>query len=853
MKKMMRSILSMAAIMMLSIAAIAQTTVKGVVVDGSTNESLPGASIVVSGTTSGTVSGLDGSFTLQLPKGASEIVVSFVGFLDKEIVLSGAQDLGTIKMESDAVGLKEVSVMASVAVDRQTPVAVSTISPTLIAEKLGNQEFPEMLKSTPGVYATKSGGGYGDSRINLRGFESNNIGVMINGVPVNDMESGKVYWSNWAGLSDVTRSQQVQRGLGASKVAIPSVGGTINILTNSTDAKKGGSFSYGIGNDGMEKEMLTLSSGLMDNGWAVTFSGSHSKGNGWIKSTDYEGWSYFLSIAKQINDAHRLTFTAFGAPQWHNQKNTRATIEAYENHQDGRRMNLDYGFKNGERYNTAYNFYHKPQISLNHYWTISDKTYLSTSVYASISTGGGRSNAGAKKGWLRYNADGSVGPDTKVTPDGYIDFDAIITENAASTSGSQAIIVNSNNSHEWYGVLSTLSSKLSDNLDLTAGVDLRYYLGKHYQDIEDLLGGAYYLDNTNINRDANQRLKKDDKVGYYNDGKVGWGGLFGQLEYSKGALSAFASGSLSMTKYKRVDYFQYAPVNQATDWENFVGFSIKGGANYNLDEHHNVFTNVGYFERAPFFSNVFLNFKNDLNADAANERVFSFEAGYGFRSNKFSANINGYYTKWMDKSFATTVRRGSDDYRFNVLGIDALHMGVEMDAKYQPTDRLTFTGMMSLGDWKWDSNATGTGVNIDDVTSSEVETLDIYAKDLKVGDAAQTTAAVGVDYQVFDNLKVGVNYNYYADLYSYFNITSRTNAADNSQAWKMPDYGLVDLNVKYDFMIGGLNASLFANVYNIFDTSYLSDATDGSDHDWRTSYGYYGFGRTASMRLKIKF
>lgn len=188
MKKMMRSILSMAAIMMLSIAAIAQTTVKGVVVDGSTNESLPGASIVVSGTTSGTVSGLDGSFTLQLPKGASEIVVSFVGFLDKEIVLSGAQDLGTIKMESDAVGLKEVSVMASVAVDRQTPVAVSTISPTLIAEKLGNQEFPEMLKSTPGVYATKSGGGYGDSRINLRGFESNNIGVMINGVPVNDME-----------------------------------------------------------------------------------------------------------------------------------------------------------------------------------------------------------------------------------------------------------------------------------------------------------------------------------------------------------------------------------------------------------------------------------------------------------------------------------------------------------------------------------------------------------------------------------------------------------------------------------------------------------------------------------------
>ena len=134
MKKAMRSILTMAAIMMLSIAAIAQTTVKGVVVDGGANESLPGASIVVPGTTSGTVSGFDGSFALQLPEGTSKVVVSFVGFLDKEIALTGTQDLGNIVLESDAVGLVEVSVMASVVTDRQTPVSVSTISPEIIQE-----------------------------------------------------------------------------------------------------------------------------------------------------------------------------------------------------------------------------------------------------------------------------------------------------------------------------------------------------------------------------------------------------------------------------------------------------------------------------------------------------------------------------------------------------------------------------------------------------------------------------------------------------------------------------------------------------------------------------------------------
>ena len=76
---------------------------------------------------------------------------------------------------------------------------------------MGNQEFPEVLNTTPSVYATKSGGGFGDSKINIRGFAQENIAVMINGVPVNDMENGAVYWSNWAGLSDVTSAMQVQR------------------------------------------------------------------------------------------------------------------------------------------------------------------------------------------------------------------------------------------------------------------------------------------------------------------------------------------------------------------------------------------------------------------------------------------------------------------------------------------------------------------------------------------------------------------------------------------------------------------------------------------------------------------
>jgi len=854
MKNIVKSVLSTAFMLCLTITAMSQINLRGSIVDANTNESLPGASVIIPGTSQGTVAGFDGTFRFTVPTGTKSIIVSFVGFISKELIVTKNHDLGIIALNSDAVGIKEISVMASVAVDRHTPVAVSSISPMLIAEKLGNQEFPEMLKSTPGVYATKGGGGFGDSRINLRGFESNNIGVMINGVPINDMESGKVYWSNWAGLSDVTRSQQVQRGLGASKVAIPSIGGTINILTKSTDSKKGGNFSYGIGNDGMEKQSLTLSTGLMDNGWAVTFSGSHTKGDGWVKSTDFEGWSYFLSIAKQINDNHRLSFTAFGAPQTHNQRSTRATIGAYNDHRDGRRMNLDYGYMNGEKYNAKYNFYHKPQISLNHYWTISDKTFLSTSAYMSVSQGGGRSTAGSNKNWLRYNANGTKSSSTKVTSDGFLDFDSVLAENAASNSGSKAIMTNSINAHEWYGLLSTLSTDLSDELKFTGGIDARYYIGKHYQEVENLLGGEYYLEGKKKDREVTQRLRKGDKVGYHNEGLVAWGGLFSQLEYSKNNLSAFVSAAVSTTQYQRIDYFQYKKPDQKSDWQKFVGYSVKGGANYNIDENHNVFANLGYFERSPFFKNVFLNYKNDVNEDPANERVYSAEVGYGYRAGNLAINVNGYYTKWLDKSFAKTVRGANgDDYRFNVLGIDALHMGLEMDVKYKVSEKLNLTGMFSTGDWTWDSNATATGFNMDEVNSTEVEYLDIYAKGLKVGDAAQTTAALGLDYQVFDDIKIGVNYNYYANLYSYFNITDRTNEADTQQAWKMPDYGLVDFNVKYTFELAGLKSTLYANVNNLFDTEYMSDATDGAGHDWRTSYGFYGFGRTASMRLKIKF
>ena len=358
-------------VMLISTSIIyAQTKLSGKVVD-ETNQPLPGASIIVKGSSTGTTTDFDGNFSFDSSIASGTIVVSFVGYESKEVKFSGTTKLGSILLKPSAESLDEIVITAtSFAIDRKTPVAVSTIRAEAIEMKLGTQEFPEILKSTPGVYATKQGGGYGDSRINLRGFSSENVAVMINGVPVNDMESGAVYWSNWAGLSDVTSAMQVQRGLGASKVAVPSIGGTINIISKSTDAETGGNITMSTGNDGYQKYGMTLSTGLMDNGLAITASAAKISGDGYVNGTQFSGVNYFLNVSKILNADHKLSFNVIGAQQTHGQRyNTRTIAQNRATEQGGKRFNPDWGYRNGQIENISFNFYHKPQISLNHDWT----------------------------------------------------------------------------------------------------------------------------------------------------------------------------------------------------------------------------------------------------------------------------------------------------------------------------------------------------------------------------------------------------------------------------------------------------------------------------------------------------
>jgi len=891
MKKKPQRIAFAIVLLFFNIGLFAQSYVKGVVTDALTNETLAGASVFVKGTSVGTSADVKGVFKFEAPVGPKTIVVQFVGYLPTEIEVNvkkdQTSDLGTIGLAINQVGLNEVIILASVAVSRKTPVAISTLEPKLIEERLGTQEFPEILKSTPGVYATKQGGGYGDSRINLRGFESANTAVMINGVPVNDMEWGGVYWSNWAGLADVTRSMQVQRGLGASKVSAPSLGGSINILTNTTDAKKGGAISYGVANNGYSKIGFSVSTGLTDKNWAITLLGAKTSGQGYIQGTEFESYSYFVNISKKINASHSLSFTAFGAPQWHNQRNSgdKLTIAEWQKQPNKYLYNASYGFDmNGQRKVSSLNVYNKPQLSLNHFWTISPKTSLSSVIYASIGDGYGTSGQGYTSTDRGYWYGSTLGvPNTTFrTADGTFDYGAVYAYNKASLVGSKMVMSKSVNQHKWYGLLSTFTTKLRSKIDFYGGIDLRYYKGTHTNVLTDLYGGSFYIDASSARPLLTDQSWKTNKLGVGDvvyrdyDGFVFSQGAFMQAEYNKDALSAFISLSGSNTSQWRYDRFYYDSDQAKSETFNALGYCVKGGANYNLTDKHNVFANVGIISRAPYFSGgafIQSTTSNALNPNAINEKAFSSELGYGFRSKYLAANLNIYNTKWMNKTIVRSSILQPDltiapkVLTVNMEGVDALHQGIELDLTSKPIKNLEVRGMVSIGNWNWISNATGylytdngqpSDLNGNEVAfgSPEHVKMNVNLKDIHVGNSAQTTVALGFKYEMLKNFNIGLDGNYYGRNYSYFSISPASTGYSDlnfSQPWMIPDATIFDLSSSYRFKIGNLDATFVGNIQNLFDAEYITDATTGTNNDWETSQVFYGFGRTFSASLKIKF
>lgn len=864
-----------------TVMVFAQNNITGTVVDAESQDPLLGVSVLVKGTSTGTVTDFDGNFTLNVPdNGEAVLVLSYVGFdqMEKTINVSGSMDLGTVLMRSTAVGLGEVVVLGlvDVAEDRKTPVAVSTIKFAEIQAKSGNTEFPEVMKNTPSIYVSNQNGGFGDSKVFTRGFDQTNTAFLLNGQPINGMEDGKMYWSNWSGMTDIANAVQIQRGLGSSKLAISSVGGTVNIITKATDAQKGGWAKLTYGNDNYIKGTVAYSTGLMNDKFGITALFTHWQGDGWADGTKGQGQNYFLSMGYKPADGHNINFLITGAPQWHDQ-NFRKRISQVEQ-EDGsidRKYNSNWGTLNGDYMTERRNYYHKPVANLNWSWDMSEKSKLSTVLYASWGRGGGT---------------GSVGSRVR-TESGNVDFDAIMANNVADPDGQATYAIRASaNNHQWYGLVTNFETKLTDAITWSVGADLRRYTGLHFRQIIDLLGADHYLDTRNVRFPDNQISTTYEAnpwsalTGYADVGEryawdynetIQYGGLFTQLEYAVGNLSAYVQGSVSTQSHVRVDRYQYDEANEESETITNPGYNVKGGVNYNINESNSIFANAGYYSRQPYHDNLYLNFGNNVNEVASNEDVVGLEIGYKLRTDLFDLNLNLYRTAWNNRVETRTINDGDTItladgslYPFpnggftNQSNINQLHQGVELDARVRATRGLTIKAYASIGNWVYDGNATQ---DIYDDERKLIQSVDaLFLDGSKVGGSAQTTFGAGIDYKITKDLQFDADFNYFDNLYAEIGPTDGTfTNEDNEGAIELPSFGILDAGVSYKFTFGDNVLRLRLNMYNILDTVYIAEsssnfaASQDAAENWngvnKDNFVQWGKGRTWNISARYSF
>ena len=882
---------------LMTVTAFSQGPITGTVLDGDSNSPLPGATVIVKGTTNGTSTDFDGNFTINTSSASGTLVISYIGFNSKQVAFTASGNIGSIVLEPNAEELEGVVVVGrgiiDLASDRQTPIAVSSIPVEIIQEKIGTQDITMTLVNTPSVYVSGQAGGFGDSDMRVRGFEQDNTAFLLNGQPINGMEDGKMYWSNWSGLNDIASGVQIQRGLGSSKLAISSVGGTVNFVTKATEMNEGG-FGYAtVANDNYIKTSAGYNTGVSEKGWGLSVMLSHWQGDGYNEGNFGEGQTYFISAGFRPNEKHGFNLLLTGAPQFHDQNFTKS-IADYQ--QYGLRYNNNWGTYNGVYKTERRNFYHKPVANLNWDFTISDKSNLSTVLYASWGNGGGTGDRGNR---IR-------------TAEGRIDYDAIYAangeiENGAGgyfTAGGGYVTRSSMNLHSWYGLITNFETKITDELSWNVGFDLRTYYGKHFRVVSDFHGLNSWAETVRL-RDQNNNHERygtfgtyknvlatesfrpsgwaaafdsypeEQKIAYSNDERISYGGLFTQLEYATDNMSAFFQGSVSNQNHQRFDFFQYADqalidgtssqgtdeaipagITPGTDSEKVdnLGYNAKAGLSYKISEAHAFYVNTGYYNRQPYHDNIYLNFTNQVNPLTENEKIFGLEAGYGFKSSIFSANVNLYRTSWKDRVVSSS-NIVDDVLQFTTnFGTEQLHSGVEVDFKLKPIADLSINGQFSVGNWEYKGEAT-TQVADEDRNILSFETVDYDGG--KVGGAAQLSGGLGFAYKINQKFSIDSDWRYYDNLYS--------DVGAVKENLKLPSYNLLDAGITFRVPLGAdklKQLKIRGNINNLLDTEYLSTLTtanfaEAGDELYKgiavSNQGYFGWGRTWNVTLRYEF
>jgi len=876
----------------LSVGFVFAQAVTGFVGEG--EEPLVGANVVIEGTELGGVTDSEGKFVIETGTGTFEITASYIGYvsLTKSVKVGDIVGSVSFDLETDVVALTALEVLASRA-DETTPVAYTTVSKEQMEVRLGSQDIPMILNTTPSVYATQQGGGAGDARINVRGFNQRNVAVMINGVPQNDMENGWVYWSNWDGVGDATSSIQMQRGLSAVNLATPSIGGTMNIITDPAAHDKGGKFKQEVGEGGFLKSTLSYNSGLINDKLAISGTIVRKTGDGFIDGTWTDAWAYYLGTSYAVSDDQRFELYAIGAPQRHGQNLYKQNIATYSQElagdidgydetafaegekfetEAGRFYNQNwapvdpsykgqqywymYGARTTDRFSSDFlnereNFFHKPLVNLNHFYDINDDMRLSSVLYWSGGSGGGTGTYGsvsrkpavegepwyASSPWM-WDWDGEIAQNSSNVDSAFSDVE----------NRSTGILRNSINRQNTYGLISKLNYDVSDELEVQIGIDWRTAGIEHAREVRDLLGGDYYVDYADDNASDGKVVRLGDIIAYHNETTVDWFGAFLQGKYDTEKINLYGMGGVSTIGYTYEDHFALDVDEDGNKIDNFVEapsittFQVKGGGRYNLDDRLSAFANIGYVQKPPILDNV-IDYDGNVSSNPDNEKFISNEIGGEYRSDKVAIKGSYYNTQWKDRNLTKSVTTGQGDSGdtdiIYLTGVNQSHSGFEIESKVALHEMVDLDVAVSIGDWYFDGDAKGDYTemeyNDDNQIIGQTSTEYEYAlNNLKVGDMPQKSYVGGLTIKPIEGLSVQGLYRWYDNHYSDWSPDSREvdGDADRTQVWKTPSYGKLDLHLSYNLPeIAGLDVTLHGHLFNALDNVYIQDAVDNSKYN----------------------
>lgn len=758
--------------------------------------------------------------------------------------------------DSIHVALLDDIVVSASQVRNDAPVTLQTVGSKEISQYLGTKTYPEIMRHTGGVYATSESGSYGDAKINIRGFKQENFTVLLNGVPLSGFRSGSMFWNNWLGLTDATWRIQLQKGVGGSMLAANSMGGTINIITHPAAQNAGGEWITAMTGYGQYTMRLSLSTGEMRNGWALSFAGSRTWGSGYVDATDVNSWGYFITLRKIINTRHSLLFTFLGSPERHGQRSSKLSDEEVRTY--GLAYNKDWGVYKGRVTNISENFYHKPYFSATHFFTVSDRVFLSNTLYVSVGEGGGKwsestgrrivayRDAGGQTDWEAIVADNVNSSDSVRLPDGNTLYGAARNIQSDYLAG-----------HTWIGLRSALDAKLSPRLTLSSGLHYQYFYSWQNERITDLLGGSFWFEDYERHSLAgvagrNPLKGVGDYIRLHNGDRDQYLSVYSQLNYAGDRLQAFAGVMFVAGLYQHWDKYNYT-AHYYSDVAPSAGGTVKAGASVRLSPHQQLYLNGGYYSRMPYSNVYFASNTNAITSHVTNERNYIAEAGYKYAGDAVQLTLNSYYIYWQNKTLTSDPYKPVDDreVRYMITGLDARHTGVELDCEQRLTDWLSLAAFVSVGNWQWKNDVAAT--IYDPYTSLPVDTLQVFTDGLFVGDAPQTQAGLIANVRLFDRLDVRAEGRYNDRMYANFDPAKRTNPADRSQSYRIPASFVADVHIRFPFKLSALDATLFVTCNNLFDAHYIERGDDGATHDLASFRGFWNIGRNMQAGVRIGF